>query len=33
MFEKRYYRVNPTGTGPANASREIELIASYVFPN
>ncbi len=32
MFEKRYYRVNSVGSGPANASREIEVIASYVFP-
>jgi hypothetical protein len=32
MFEKRYYRVDSLGTGPANASREIEVIASYVFP-
>lgn len=32
MFEKRYYRVNSIGAGPANAEREIEVIASYVFP-
>lgn len=32
MFEKRYYRVNSIGVGPANAKREIEAIASYVFP-
>ncbi len=32
MFEKRYYRVNSVGSGPANASKEIEVIASYVFP-
>jgi hypothetical protein len=32
MFEKRYYRVNSSGSGPASASREIEVIASYVFP-
>jgi len=32
MFEKRYYRVNSIGSGPVNASREIEVIASYVFP-
>lgn len=32
MFEKRYYRVNSLGTGPANAAKEIEVIASYVFP-
>ena len=32
LFEKRYYRVNSIGVGPANAKREIEVIASYVFP-
>jgi len=32
MFEKRYYRVNSSGSGPANASREVEVIGSYVFP-
>jgi hypothetical protein len=32
MFEKRYYRVNSMGTGAANASKEIEVIGSYVFP-
>lgn len=32
MFEKRYYRVDSLGTGPANASKQIEVIASYVFP-
>ncbi len=32
MFEKRYYRVNSVGLGPANATKEIEVIASYVFP-
>ena len=32
MFEKRYYRVNAVGTGPANASKEVEVIASRVFP-
>jgi hypothetical protein len=32
MFEKRYYRVNSIGTGPVNASKEVEVIASRVFP-
>jgi hypothetical protein len=32
MFESRYYRVNSIGTGPANASKEIEITASRVFP-
>jgi Tfp pilus assembly protein PilX len=32
MFEKRYYWVNSIGAGPANAIKEIEVIASYVFP-
>ncbi len=32
LFEKRYYRVNSLGVGPANAKKEIEVIASYVFP-
>jgi hypothetical protein len=32
MFERRYYRVNSIGRGPANASKEIEVIASRVFP-
>jgi hypothetical protein len=32
MFKRRYYRVNAVGAGPANASKEIEVMASYVFP-
>jgi len=32
MFEKRYYRVNAIGNGPVSAKKEIEVIASYVFP-
>ena len=32
MFESRYYRVNSIGVGPTNASKEIEIIASRVFP-
>lgn len=32
MFEKHYYRVNSIGTGPANASKEVEVVASVVFP-
>ena len=32
LFEKRYFRVNSVGAGPANANREVEVIASYVFP-
>ena len=32
MFEERYYRVNSMGAGPVNASKEIEVIASGVFP-
>ncbi|NIS59767.1 MAG: hypothetical protein GTO13_03390 [Proteobacteria bacterium] len=32
LFENRYYRVNSLGVGPANAKKEIEVIASYVFP-
>ena len=32
MFEKRYYRVNSVGFWPANAAKEIEWMASYVFP-
>ncbi len=32
MFEKRYYRVDSLGVGPTDAEREIEVIASYVFP-
>ena len=32
MFEKRYYRVNAIGIGPVSAKKEIEVIASYVFP-
>jgi hypothetical protein len=32
MFERRYYRVNSIGLGPANATKEIEVMASYVFP-
>jgi len=32
MFERRYYRVNSIGFGPENAVKEIEVMASYVFP-
>jgi Tfp pilus assembly protein PilX len=32
MFERRYYRVDSIGFGPANATKEIEVMASYVFP-
>lgn len=32
MFEKHYYRIDSLGTGPADAERHIEVIASYVFP-
>jgi hypothetical protein len=32
MFEKRYYRINSVGIGPVNASKEVEVIASRVFP-
>jgi hypothetical protein len=35
MFEKRYYRINSLGTyavGSNSSNREIEVIASYVFP-
>ena len=32
MFEKHYYRVNSVGAGPAGASKEVEVIASMVFP-
>ena len=32
MFENRYYRVNSIGVGPTNASKEVEVIASRVFP-
>lgn len=32
MFEKHYYRVNSLGAGPVNASKEVEVIASVVFP-
>jgi hypothetical protein len=35
MFEKRYYRINSHGSyavGSNSSNREIEVIASYVFP-
>jgi hypothetical protein len=35
LFEKRYYRINSLGTfavGSNSSNREIEVIASYVFP-
>ena len=32
MFENRYYRVNSIGVGPTDASKEVEVIASRVFP-
>lgn len=32
MFKKQYYKVNAIGMGPANSTKEIEVITSMVFP-
>ena len=32
MFESHYYRINSLGNGPDNTTKEVEVIASHVFP-
>lgn len=32
MFEKRYYQVDAIGIGPVSAKKQVEVVASYVFP-
>jgi len=32
MFESRFYRINALGNGPDNTTKEVEVIASHIFP-